>query len=144
MSRMRLTPVPGIGIVLGVALGVVAAVGCGPTAGGTNTPTNGGGGPTVTPDPVGPGDDRSMGALKRELDAFTRKKQSMVTASTSDPAVCEELCSLATDICEVQQKLCDLADEHAGDDEYQNLCREARNECREAQESCVRCVESNR
>ena len=78
------------------------------------------------------------------LEAFRTKKASIVTASTSDPAVCEELCSLASDICDVKEKLCDLADERPDDDQYQGLCREAKNECQEAQESCVRCVESNK
>ena len=120
------------------------ALGCGPSAGGV--------GPTVDPDrggigedpPKGDPEDRSMGALQRKLESFRGKKSLIMSASTRDPAVCEQLCSLASDICEVQEKLCDLADEHPGDDQYQNLCREAHNECREAQASCVRCVESNK
>lgn len=114
--------------------------------------TGGGTTPTVDPDQggnthaptVGAPEDRSMGALRKRLEEFRMKKASIVTASTSDPAVCEELCSLASDICDVKEKLCDLADERPDDDQYQGLCREAKNECQEAQESCVRCVESNK
>jgi hypothetical protein len=126
------------------ALTLALTTGCEPGASG--------GGVTVTPDrggigedaPKGDAEDRSMGALQRRLETFRNKKAQIMNASTRDPAVCEELCSLASDICEVQEKLCELADEHPGDDQYQNLCREAHNECREAQASCVRCVESNR
>lgn len=111
-----------------------------------------GGTPTVDPDrggnvhapTVGEPEDRSMGALRRRLEEFRAKKSSIVQASVSDPAVCEELCSLASDICDVKEKLCDLADERPDDEQYQGLCREAKNECQEAQESCVRCVESNK
>lgn len=108
---------------------------------------------TVTPDrttgpvelsPKGQPDDNSMGGLRKRLEGFRAKKASIVSASTSDPAVCEELCKLASDICEVQVKLCDLADDRPDDEQYQGLCREAKNECHEAQESCVRCVESNK
>jgi hypothetical protein len=120
------------------------ALGCGPTAGGT--------GPTVNPDrvgigedaPKGPAEDQSMGALQRRLQTFRSKKSQIMSASARDPAICEELCSLAADICEVKEKLCDLADDHPGDDQYQNMCREAHNECVEANRSCVRCVESNK
>ena len=120
-------------------------LGCGPSAGGTGgtvTPAGGGGIGDVPPN--GTGEERSMGELQKKLELFRREKSEIMTASTRDPAVCEELCSLASDICEVKEKLCELADEHPGDDQYQNLCREAHNECREAQNSCVRCVESNR
>jgi hypothetical protein len=100
-------------------------------------------GPRELP-PEGAPDDRSMGALRKRLEAFRTKKETLVSASTQDPAVCESLCSLATDICDVAQKLCELADQHPDDDQYQNLCREGRKECHEAQQSCVRCVESNK
>ena len=128
----------------GIALAFALASGCGRTSGNTPTVTPDGNGPIGEQAPQGTAEDRSMGALQRRLEVFRGKKSQITNASTSDPAVCEELCSLASDICEVQEKLCDLADEHPGDEQYQNLCREAHNECREAQRSCVRCVQSNK
>jgi hypothetical protein len=127
-----------------LALAFALACGCGPIGGTGGTVTPDGKGPIGEQAPQGAADDRSMGALQRKLENFRGKKGQIMNASTRDPAVCEELCSLASDICEVQEKLCDLADEHPGDEQYQNLCREAHNECREAQSSCVRCVESNK
>lgn len=140
MRRMRTPALLGIGLAVGMAV----SIGCGTFSANRPTPTNPTDGARTDPDPVGPGDDRSMGALKRDLDAYTRKRSGLLSASATDAAVCERLCSLATDICDVQVKLCELADEHPDDTEYMSLCREAKNECHEAQESCVRCVESNK
>jgi hypothetical protein len=130
---------------LAAALALPFVSGCDSASGGGTTPT-------VDPDKggnvhaptEGAPDDRSMGALRRRLEQFRAKKSSIMSASVSDPAVCEELCSLASDICDVKEKLCDLADERPDDEQYQGLCREAKNECQEAQESCVRCVEANK
>lgn len=119
-----------------------AMASCEPTAGEGTTPPHENGGP-VDLTPVGRPDDNSMGGLRKKLESFRAKKASIVSASTSDPAVCEELCKLASDICEVKVKLCELADDRPDDEQYQGLCREAKHECQEAQKSCVRCVESN-
>lgn len=122
---------------------VVLALGCGPTAGGGSTVTPDGGATKPGPDPQGVAEDDSMGALTRRLDRLVGQERGMHAAATSDAGRCEELCELATAICSVQEKVCELADAHPNDDAYQGLCREARNECREAQESCVACASAN-
>lgn len=118
-------------------------MGCGPQAGtGTVNPTTGdpvGAGP----DPQGVTEGEGMAELSNRLDALVGRERNLRPAAAADAGKCEELCELATSICSVQAKLCDLADDHPDDGTYQGLCREARNECREAQESCVRCVEAN-
>jgi hypothetical protein len=126
------------------ALGLLALAlsACGPQAG-SSTVTPGGNGGSRGATPEGRHDDDSMGSLKQRLDRLRSHQSELVHAASDDAAVCEDLCSLATSICAVQQKLCDLADAHSGDDEYQSLCREAHQECREAQESCIGCVQSN-
>jgi hypothetical protein len=58
----------------------------------------------------------------------------------SDVEVCEDLCSLATSICEVAKRLEVIANRNAGNESYQQLSREAQLECREAMESCTNCV----
>jgi hypothetical protein len=55
---------------------------------------------------------------------------------------CEDLCALASSICGVKEKLCEVADRHPGEEEYQSLCRKAELECSEAEDSCVACVEA--
>ncbi|HET6582928.1 MAG TPA: hypothetical protein VFG69_05770 [Nannocystaceae bacterium] len=119
-----------------------ATASCVPMSSENTTPPDGNV-PTVELPPKGRAEDNSLGGLRARLAKFRAKKASIVAASTNDPVVCEELCSLASDICEVQVKLCELSDERPDDEQYQNLCREAKNECQEAQKSCVRCVESN-
>jgi len=84
-----------------------------------------------------------MAELSGRLDALVGRERNLRPAAAADAGKCEELCELATSICSVQEKLCDLADDHPDDGAYQGLCREARNECREAQEGCVHCVEAN-
>jgi hypothetical protein len=110
----------------------------------------GGGGSTAVPrgapdaaDTRGPHVGESMSELAVRLRALVRQRGGKLHAAASDAAACEDLCSLATSICEVQEKMCLIADEHPADGEYQNLCREAQHECREAQASCIDCVESN-
>jgi hypothetical protein len=50
--------------------------------------------------------------------------------------------ALAPSICTVKEKLCEVADRHPGEEEYQGLCRKAELECSEAEDSFVACVES--
>lgn len=117
-------------------------LGCGPqTGGGPVVPgTVGGGGAEPAPD--GTTEGEGMGELRERLRKLVARERGLRPEAASDAGRCEQLCDLATSICAVQEKLCDLADDHPDDDAYQGLCREARNECREAQESCIACVES--
>lgn len=130
---------------LGLALGLLASVGCGPgsaSAGpGTVTPTTGNGPRPV--DAEGPDAGENVGTYKVQLERLRLERARK--AATVDPSfpVCEDLCGLMADICKVKSKLCDLANDHPGEDGYQRLCREAQHECREAQESCVSCTEES-
>jgi hypothetical protein len=81
------------------------------------------------PDAAGPHEGDS--AL--ELDARLKRLREDQTQ--------QDVCSLATSICGVKEKLCNIADEHPGDADYQELCRKAKQECQQAQEACVGCVE---
>jgi hypothetical protein len=108
------------------------------------------GGSTVTPtghgtdsqlEPEGGFEGESIDELRVRLDRLTERQQLEAGAGTSDPAKCEELCELSKSICEVKSKMCEIADEHVGDDEYQDLCRVAKQRCQRASESCVRCVQ---
>jgi hypothetical protein len=71
------------------------------------------------------------------------QQRALSTAASANAGACEDICSLATSICGVQEKLCSIADKHPGEDEYQGLCREAKQECQAAQEDCIRCVEQH-
>lgn len=112
------------------------------------TTQSGTGTATVTPGedarPDAP-EGRSEGDSRDELEARMHKlvaeQKARVEAASGSAAACEDLCSLATSICGVREKLCAIADEHPGDESYQALCREAKQECQAAQNDCVRCVE---
>jgi hypothetical protein len=95
-----------------------------------------------TPEGHAEGDSREE--LERRLRRLLADQAPIAAAATGDPEACEKLCSLSTSICGVQEKLCNIAAEHGGDDSYQQLCREAKLECRHAQESCISCVERHR
>lgn len=120
---------------------MLGVTGCRLSAGssaGTVTPTGRPGG--EGPAPRGQHEDDSVDALRTRLRNLTRDRKSMVAPAAADTGACEDLCSLATQICEVQVKLCKVADRYPQEDDYQNLCREAQQECRAAQESCIDCV----
>jgi hypothetical protein len=91
--------------------------------------------------PEGLADGDSADELDARKDKLVQSMRDLRGAASSDPKQCEDLCSLATSICGVSEKLCNIADDHAGNDHYQDLCREAKRECREAQADCVACVE---
>lgn len=131
--------------VAGVCVSLLGASGCRPGM-------SAGEGPTVSPgagpprDVAGEGPDagENLGTYKRQLEEY-RGALRANQASSLEPsfAVCEDLCSLMTSICQVKTKLCVLADDNPAEDEYQGLCREAQHECREAQDSCVACTETS-
>ena len=107
-----------------------------------------GGGLGVTPGdgerldtPEGRGEGQTRDELEARMRQLVSEQQGHLQAASTSPAVCEDLCSLATSICGVQEKLCVIADEHPGDDSYQGLCREAKRECKAAQDDCIGCVE---
>lgn len=93
-------------------------------------------------EPEGLAEGDSAAELDARKDKLVAQLKDVEQAADTDPQVCEDLCSLATSICGMTLKLCSIADDHAGNDDYQNLCREAKRDCREAQEDCVACAES--
>lgn len=69
------------------------------------------------------------------------------TPSTSDPAChpaptdrCKDACTISTSICGNQQKICDLANQLAGDDWAAGKCERARASCQAAHDNCCSCV----
>lgn len=130
----------GLGLALGLGLSVAA--GCGPSASGGGTVTPGGNGNVPDgPDPEGRDEGDDIGALETRLDRLSREQATKASSSDASFGVCQDLCSLASSICTVKEKLCDVADRHPGEEEYQGLCRKAELECSEAEDSCVACVE---
>ncbi len=109
------------------------------TAGGSVVP---GDRPTERDDtPIGPAAGESINELDARKDKLIGEVRGRVQAATGDAKVCENLCSLASSVCEVQEKICDIADANASHDEYLQLCREAKQECSEAQAACISCVD---
>lgn len=116
---------------------------CGPSASGGGTVTPGGNGNVrEAADPEGDEEGNDVGALRERLDRLSHEQNQRVGASDGSFGACEDLCSLASSICTVKEKLCEVADRHPGEEEYQGLCRKAELECSEAEDSCVACVET--
>jgi hypothetical protein len=53
---------------------------------------------------------------------------------------CTTTCTLATSICNNQQKICELAKQLEGDDWAAGKCESARQSCKAAHDSCCSCV----
>lgn len=65
------------------------------------------------------------------------------TDATCHPAAsdrCTDACTISTSICNNQQRICDLAQQLAGDDWAANKCTSARASCQSARASCCSCV----
>ena len=101
----------------------------------------GAGGAGVAPPEEGVAEGDSADELNARKQRLYVEFRALVEEGSNDPDTCERLCSLATSICGVQEKLCNIAEDHVGDDHYQSLCREAKRECRDAQDRCIDCVE---
>lgn len=119
-----------------------APLGCVSASAGTGVGVDSPG--SATPDaPVGRAEGESADDLDARKDRMYADYQARLSQASADATACEQLCSLATSICGVQEKLCRIADDHPADDHYQDLCRESKRECQETQQSCIACVESN-
>ena len=117
--------------------------GCGPTAGGGGTVAPAGNGNVRDgADPEGEEEGNDVGSLQARLERLSREQDAKASGSDGSFGACEDLCSLASSICTVKEKLCEVADRHPGEEEYQGLCRKAELECSEAEDSCVACVET--
>lgn len=129
---------------MGMSVGLCAVlVGCGPSASGGGTVVPGGNGNVPDgPEPEGFDEGDNIGDLETRLDRLSSEQASKASSSDASFGSCEDLCSLASSICTVKEKLCDVADRHPGEEEYQGLCRKAELECSEAEDSCVACVEA--
>ncbi len=121
----------------------VLVAGCGPSAAGGGTVAPGGNGNVRDgADPEGDEEGNDVGALRQRLERLSTEQAKAASSSDASFGACEDLCSLASSICTVKEKLCEVADRHPGEEEYQGLCRKAELECSEAEDSCVACVEA--
>jgi len=93
-------------------------------------------------DPEGDEEGNDVGALRDRLERLSSEQDAKASGSDGSSGACEDLCSLASSICTVKEKLCEVADRHPGEEEYQGLCLKAELECSQAEGSCVACVES--
>jgi hypothetical protein len=53
---------------------------------------------------------------------------------------CTDVCTISTSICGNQQRICELAQQLAGDDWAANKCAAARASCQAAHDSCCSCL----
>lgn len=127
----------------GVLWGVVSiATGCTPGATSSGKPVTPGIGKDTRegPDPTGIQEGDSVPELEKRLERLTGEQAARMDDAMADTQACHDLCSLSASICEVQVKLCDIADRHPQEGSYQELCREGQQECQEAMTSCEDCV----
>jgi hypothetical protein len=126
-------------VILGACL---LATGCAATAGGGTVTPGGNGNVRDGSDPEGDEEGNDVGALRQRLERLSSEQDAKASDSDGSFGACEDLCALASSICGVKEKLCEVADRHPGEEEYQSLCRKAELECSEAEDSCVACVEA--
>ena len=52
---------------------------------------------------------------------------------------CSSVCTLSSSICELEVRICTLADEHEGDPAYADACERAIDDCEVSSDACERC-----
>ena len=52
---------------------------------------------------------------------------------------CERICGLATNICELRERICTLGAEHQGEPRYEHACERATLDCEHATAACEGC-----
>lgn len=79
--------------------------------------------------------------LDAELTAAGLGPEGLPQAATPDEgrARCERICELTAATCDLESRICSLADEHAGEDRYASACARAGDRCDEASEACRAC-----
>lgn len=61
-------------------------------------------------------------------------------AAETDPAArCERICDLAEATCDLEGRICALADEHPTERRYADVCGRAQDDCARANEACEGC-----
>lgn len=135
---------PPVASALALLIAAAVGTGCTPSASGSVAPgTPAGGGTKDGAAPVGTQEGDTVPELEKRLERLTGEQEARMADALADTKACHDLCSLSASICEVQVKLCDIADRHPQESSYQDLCREGQQECREAQASCEACVDEH-
>lgn len=62
-----------------------------------------------------------------------------VGTADGDDARCSRICELAGVACRLEQRICGLAEQHAGEREYDDACFYARDQCELASDACDDC-----
>lgn len=72
-----------------------------------------------------------------------KKKTETVRAArdVSPAGRCRRICDLSEATCDLQDKICALAQEHAGEMRYATVCARAEDDCERAAEACHACSE---
>lgn len=92
----------------------------------------------------------AKGAKREEHERRKPVKQGSVptgSSTTSKPATapneprdrCSDICELATAVCGLRDRICDLASAHEDEDEYADACARAERDCWRASEACDAC-----
>lgn len=115
----------------------------------------GGGGQALGKTAARSGDDRKgenklAGAGEAGADMSAAEAQTSPVAPTSAPEPgpardlaqnrCMTVCDLSTSICQLQDRICDLAPRHPNEPRYQAACERAARDCQSSQEACHDCA----
>jgi hypothetical protein len=83
-------------------------------------------------------DDKSV---RDEAKRKVEQQHPMVPADADgdEAGRCQRICDLAEATCELQSRICALADDHTGEERYVAACTRADDDCRRASEACRGC-----
>ncbi len=79
------------------------------------------------------------GAGPRRKPAASNRPRAMSDSVPSDSSACANICATAEAICELRDRICALADEHADEDRYREVCTRASSDCDVADAACSAC-----
>ncbi|MCA9701350.1 MAG: hypothetical protein KC431_27755, partial [Myxococcales bacterium] len=86
--------------------------------------------------------DQTVGDLDGPVPDEAKAVQGPPTGTTPMPDAaqrCESICSLGQVTCELREQICELAERHPDEEDYQSACDRAVSDCEIAKEACDGC-----
>lgn len=98
--------------------------------------------PVASDDQISTGDENDGGGNGEPMPVTPQPPPPNPHATTEPEqpvAACQRICELADVACELEQRICGLADTHVGEARYENACYYARDQCELARDACDDC-----
>lgn len=95
--------------------------------------------PSAPEAPPSQADGHALPAAPTVTFGESKRRSSMDGRARKASTRCERICELAQIACELEARICDLAEGHPDDPRYAQACTRAADQCEVASQACTRC-----